>query len=85
MSFPHKNPNLPAEAQGVFRKFEVYRVDGSSAKGRKHFGCEYFVLDLSHDPHAAAAMTVYGQSCAKTHPVLSAQILERFSPQKGTK
>lgn len=44
---------------GVFRKFAVTRTDGGSAPGRKHAGCEYFVLDLVHDPHAIPAVRAY--------------------------
>lgn len=66
--------NLPAEQQGVFHKFDVRRTDGSDQPGGKHHGCRYFVLDLDHDPHAAAAMAAYADSCKETHPMLSAEI-----------
>lgn len=41
---------------GLYRKFIVTRTDGKSAPGQKHDGCDYFVLDLTHDPHAAPAL-----------------------------
>lgn len=35
--------------KGLYGKFAVQRMDGSDQPGGKHHGCEYFVLDLSHD------------------------------------
>lgn len=80
-SFPERDVTKPAEAQGLFRKFDVRRVDGSDAPGGKHHGCEYFVLDLDHDIHAPAAIRAYAQACNETHPQLSAELSERFGPQ----
>lgn len=80
-SFPERDVTKPAEEQGLFRKFDVRRVDGSDAPGGKHHGCEYFVLDLNHDTHAPAALRAYAQACNKTHPQLSAELLGRFGPQ----
>lgn len=79
-SFPERDTTKPAEQQGVFRKFIVQRVDGSDQPGGKHHGCEYFVLDMQHDPHAPAALRAYAQSCEQTHPQLSRDLLERFPP-----
>jgi hypothetical protein len=73
-----RDPALPAEKQGLFRKFEVLRVDGSDQPGGKHHGCEYFVLDVDHDPHAGAALAAYADACKDTHPVLSAELAARF-------
>lgn len=56
---------------GLYQKFQVRRLDGRSRKGQKHHGCEYFVLDLQHDPHAIAALTAYSDSCAESYPALS--------------
>lgn len=80
-SFPERDVTKPAEEQGLFRKFDVRRVDGSDAPGGKHHGCEYFVLDLDHDIHAPAAIRAYAQACNETHPQLSAELSERFGPQ----
>ena len=44
--------------RGLYRKFRIERVDGSDAPGGKHDGCQYFVLDLDHDPHALPALSV---------------------------
>lgn len=78
MKIPERDLSKSAEQQGLFRKFIVQRVDGSDQPGGKHYGCRYFVLDLDHDPHAAAAMRAYAQECATTHPKLSADLMREF-------
>jgi len=60
----------------IFEKFKVTRTDGRDACNEKHYGCAYFVLDLTHDPHAAQALRAYAASCRKSHPVLSAELIE---------
>ncbi|MBK4736118.1 hypothetical protein [Noviherbaspirillum pedocola] len=77
-SFPSRDGSKPAEQQGLFRKFIVTRIDGSDGAGGRHHGCEYFVLDLNHDPHAAAALRAYADSCASSHPQLAADLRARF-------
>lgn len=57
--------------RGLYEKFVVQRTDGSSAKGGKHDGCAYFVLDVSHDPHALAALRAYADSCEDDYPMLA--------------
>jgi hypothetical protein len=76
---PERDSSKPAEQQGVFRKFEVSRVDGSDQPGGKHHGCEYFVLDVTHDQHAKAALAAYAGACAETHPELAADMAERYA------
>lgn len=76
--FPQRDFTRPAEQQGLFRKFNVSRVDGSDGAGGKHHCCQYFVLDLDHDPHAAAALRAYADACAETHPQLAADLRARF-------
>ncbi|AJW98884.1 hypothetical protein BM43_3026 [Burkholderia gladioli] len=79
----HNEPAMPrgpcdcAAGRGLYRKFDVRRLDGSSAPGGKHHGCEYFVLDLQHDAHAGASLAAYARSCSTTHPALSADLLAR--------
>lgn len=51
-----------AMPKGLYAKFQVERTDGRSAPGEKHDGCEYFVLDLTHDPHAIPALKAYEAS-----------------------
>lgn len=59
---------------GLYRKFDVRRTDGSDAPGQKHDGCAYFVLDLTHDEHAVAAIRAYARSCATEFPMLAADL-----------
>ncbi len=63
--------------RGLYPKFDVKRADGSSEEGRKHEYCEYFVLDLDHDPYAVPALTAYARACMISHPKL-AQDLHRM-------
>ena len=76
--FPQRDPSKPAEQQGVFKKFDVWRTDGSSAPGGKHRECRYFVLDVDHDALAKPALQAYAAACAATHPDLSADMVKRF-------
>lgn len=57
--------------RGLYGKFRVERVDGSSAPGQKHHNCQYFVLDLTHDKHAPAALRAYADSCKAEYPKLA--------------
>ncbi len=56
---------------GLFSKFSVIRVDGTSEPGRKHDGCDYFVLDITHDPFALAALLAYAADCEDQYPELA--------------
>lgn len=49
--------------EGLYAKFIVQRTDGRDAAGSKHSGCDYFVLDLTHDVHARSAALAYAASC----------------------
>lgn len=51
--------SLPKQARGLFFKYYVQRIDGTDAEGGKHYDCEYFVLDLTHDPLARLAYASY--------------------------
>jgi hypothetical protein len=44
--------------------------NGSSVPGGKHDGCEYFVLDVTHDPRALVALAAYAESCERESPAL---------------
>lgn len=57
--------------RGLYGKFRVERVDGSDKAGGKHDGCDYFVLDLTHDPHAIPAIKAYIASCNKDYRLLA--------------
>lgn len=56
---------------GVYRKFKVERVDGSSAVGGKRHFCAYFVLDWQHDPFAIPAARAYADACESQYPALA--------------
>lgn len=81
MSLPPKDEFKPTEEQGLFNKFLVTRLDGQSAPGMKHHNCEYFVLDVTHDPYAGQALRSYAAACHGTHPKLAADLLSRHPEQ----
>jgi hypothetical protein len=64
--------------RGLYEKFSVTRTDGQSAPGGKHFGCEYFVLDLDHDTYAYEALLAYVESCRHTYPELAKDLNEKL-------
>ncbi len=63
--------------RGLYDKFYVERRDGKSAAGEKHYGCDYFVLDLTHDPHAIPALRAYAASCLKEYPLLADDLFRK--------
>lgn len=67
------------KARGLYPegKFVVLRKDGTDAPGRKHDGCQYFVLDVTHDPHAVPALQSYAVSARKDGYGLLADDLEK--------
>jgi hypothetical protein len=74
--------NAPAPSQhttGLFPKFNVSRVDGRDQPGEKHHGADYFVLDLTDDPHAIPALTAYAESCAADYPQLAADLQRKIA------
>ena len=60
---------------GLYNKFTVTRTDGKSEPGEKHDGCDYFVLDLTHDPHAIPALVAYAASCETDYPLLARDLI----------
>ncbi len=66
-------------AVGLYAKFRVDRTDGQSEPGQKHHECEYFVLDLTHDPHAPAAIRAYAESCRADYPLLAADLDQKLA------
>ena len=64
------------KTRGLFPKFTVTRRDGSSAPGAKHDACNYFVLDVTHDPHAIRALRAYADSCEGEYPQLAHDLRE---------
>lgn len=64
----------PDKARGLYSKFSVTRVSREAEV--RHYSCEYFVLDVTHDPHAAAALRAYADSCEKDYPTLAEDLRE---------
>jgi hypothetical protein len=56
---------------GIYRKYRVERVDGSSTFGGKHEHCTYFVLDWKHDRFAVPAARAYATACEADYPALA--------------
>lgn len=63
--------------KGIYRKFCVVRTDGKSEPGKKHADCEYFVLDLDHDPFAIPAIKAYAEACRKRFPILASDLISK--------
>lgn len=59
------------EKRGLYGKYIIQRVDGSDAPGGKHAGCQYFVLDLTHDNYALPALREYARWCRGQLPLLA--------------
>ena len=57
--------------RGLYNKFTVTRIDGTSEPYKKHYNCRYFVLDLTHDKHAIPAIDAYQKSCGKEYRQLA--------------
>ena len=59
---------------GLYNKFSVGRTDGRDNPGEKHCDCDYFVLDLTHDPYALPAILAYADACFREYPQLAADL-----------
>lgn len=73
---------------GLYEKFHVERTNGSSGPGGKHEHCDYFVLDLVHDPFAVDALRAYATACESKYPELARDLRIRllataFVPEVG--
>lgn len=52
--------------RGLHAKFTVRRNDDPFPKhDSKHYGCDYFVLDLTHDAAALTALDAYATAAAQ--------------------
>lgn len=69
--------------RGIYDKFRIERTDGKSRPGRKHDGCTYFVLDITHDPFAVPALLAYADSCEAEYPELAADCRRWVARPKG--
>lgn len=65
---------------GVYRKYLVKRLRD---REKKHAHCEFFVLDLMHDPFAIPALTEYADACEATHPELAADLRGKVAEMHG--
>lgn len=75
--------NTDKKDRGLYQKFHVQREDGRDQKGETHFGCDYFVLDLTHDPFAMAALFAYAKECESEFPQLAADIRMKLVSVEG--
>ncbi len=57
--------------KGLYSRYWVRRLDGSSGEGEKHEHCTYFVLDWQHDPFAIPAALAYADACESEYPELA--------------
>lgn len=57
--------------RGIYQK---YRVDRRNDPEGKHDYCWYFVLDMTHDKFAGAALEAYADACVQEYPELAADI-----------
>lgn len=75
--------NMPDTDKGLYNKYEVKRIDGKP--GREN--CQYFVLDLCHDPHAKPALEAYINALPKEYHLLKDDLrllLEGFKYDPNT-
>ena len=63
--------------RGLYGKFYIERTDGKSAPGEKHDGCEYFVLDMTHDKYAVPALRAYAEHCEAEYPLLASDLYDK--------
>ena len=71
--------------RGLYGKYSIVeRADGLSGPGQKHDGCQYFVLDVTHDPFAMAALEAYAEFCENDYPLLATDIRARWLSNEDT-
>ena len=72
----HGSHRADDRERGLYEKYRVIeRADGQSAEGEKHHGCEYFVLDLTHDKFAEVAIRTYAKACMREYPELARDLV----------
>ena len=75
--------NTDAKDGPLYEKFTVFRTDGRDAPGEKHAECDYFVLDLTHDPFALPAIRAYADACREKFPTLAADLVAKLEERNG--
>jgi hypothetical protein len=67
--------------RGLYSKYGIRRLDGSTEPGKKHAKCDFFVLDITHDPHAAPAIFSYARSAgADGYTQLEKDLYSKIQP-----
>ena len=66
------------KTRGLYHKFNITRTDGKSELGEKHAGCDYFVLDLTHDPYALVALQAYAVAARGEYPLLAEDLARKL-------
>lgn len=64
---------MTSSREGLIGKFKVERLTPSS-RGINHNGCQYFVLDITHDPFTRAAVLAYADECGEEYPHLAVDL-----------
>jgi hypothetical protein len=67
----------------LYGKFIIKRTDGRDGIGDKHYGCQYFVLDITHDPFALPAIQAYAKACKKDFPELHLDLIKILTQKIG--
>lgn len=62
--------------RGLYQRYTVKRVDGSSLPLGRHHHCHYFVIDLNHDIYAGPALEAYADRCIDQYPLLAKDLYE---------
>ena len=75
----------PKTERGLYNKYTVKRTDGTDEPGGKHHGCEYFVLDLTHDPFALFAIDAYAKACEQEYPYLAIDLRKKAALIRGAR
>lgn len=72
-----RNPDVPKQEQGLFRKYRVERVDGKPTG-------PCFVLEFK-DKFAGAALMAYADACESEYPDLAKDLRDRvnYGPRHG--
>jgi len=68
----------PQSKRGLYGKYLVRRVDGRDEAGGDRENADYFILDLTYDDHARAALAAYAKSCEEQYPALSADLKNKL-------
>ena len=77
------------QTRGLYRKFNVNRVDGRDQPGGDKANAEYLVLDYANDPFGWVCAAGYVTMVAETHRRMSLDlarrllaVLQAFGPEK---